>query len=65
MPGSWLVPMHFLGARGLIIGNFHYVYGTEAKIQEVSKFQHLFPNPQLFDAKKGIWSPKTCPNTHG
>ena len=29
--------------------------------EEVSKIQHLFPNPQLADPENSIWSPKTLP----
>ena len=40
-------------------------FGSEnsTTAEEVSKFQRLFPNLQLFEAMKGIRSPKTCSNT--
>ena len=34
-------------------------------VEAVSRFQHLFPNLQLVDARKGIWSPKSRSRTHG
>ena len=33
--------------------------------EEISGFQHLFPNLQPIDARKGIQLPKTRSNTHG
>ena len=42
-----------------------YRGGLSTNAKEVSRSQHLFPNPQQVDTRMGIWSPQTRSNTHG
>ena len=36
------------------VSHVEYRGGNSTTAEEVSKFQHLFSNPQLVDARKGI-----------
>ena len=46
---------------GMIRRQSRYGSGNSTTASKVSGFQRLFPNLQLVDSRKGIWSPKIAP----